>query len=238
MRCSRNKIRCKDYRFPIYRDFRKHHRLSMSIGVSHSHSRYQLFAFAEKAKFAALLHGKNILFQKGGAFAFVGFGCPFPVFRIAPEGCVRESRFVAGAVFVPTNTAAAMIKVQVTQHHVGDVIKAVTVLAQGFLQGVIAIEEIMGKELFVLLVAEAVIDEDLTIAGIDEQASHGPVAHVVLIGRVQFVPNGFWNNAEHGATIEFEITTVDREKFHVLFFVKIRHLIRFCFCRKTRLLNS
>jgi hypothetical protein len=83
-------------------------------------------------------------------------------------------------------------------------------------------EVIMTEKLFILFVADAVINQHELVTIFNEQASHGPGTHVIFVGRVQFVPNGFRNHAKHGATVEFEHSGIDCMYLHVI--------IKICFC--------
>jgi hypothetical protein len=83
----------------------------------------------------------------------------------------------------------------------------------------------MAKPFFVLFVANAIIDKDAPVTIHYQQAAHGPVAQVVLVAGIHFVPEHFWHNAKHGAAVEFEVAGFDGNKFHaVLNFAKIKFL--------------
>jgi hypothetical protein len=49
---------------------------------------------------------------------------------------------------------------------------------------------------------------------LNQQTSHGPVAHVVFVCGIQFVPDGFGNNTEHRSSVKFEIPCIDGKKLH------------------------
>jgi len=71
-------------------------------------------------------------------------------------------------------------------------------------------QKIMTEEFFILLVADAVIDKDQSLSIFNQQTAKGPVAHIVLVGRVDLVPDGFGYHAKHGAAVELKVSTFDR----------------------------
>jgi hypothetical protein len=72
-------------------------------------------------------------------------------------------------------------------------------------QRIFTVEIIMAEEIPFLLIADPVVDQYFPVTVDYQQASHRPVAKVVLIGRIYFRPQGFRHYAEHGAAVEFEI---------------------------------
>jgi len=65
-----------------------------------------------------------------------------------------------------------------------------------------------------LFIAYTGIDQDQPIPVLDKQASHCPGAKVILIRRVQPVPDRFRNHAEHGAAVKFEHTSMYDVEIH------------------------
>ena len=76
----------------------------------------------------------------------------------------------------------------------------------------------MPEKLGVLFIANAGIYQNAPVAGIYQQATHGPVAQVIVIGRIEFLPHYFGHYAKHGAAIKLKITGVDAMQFHELEF--------------------
>jgi hypothetical protein len=85
---------------------------------------------------------------------------------------------------------------------------------QRLFQGVVAVQVEVPAELLVLLVADAVVDEQQAGPVFNQQAAHGPGAHVVGVGRVQLLPQALGHHAEHGATIKLKQTGVEGMDFH------------------------
>ena len=73
-----------------------------------------------------------------------------------------------------------------------------------------------GAPFGVLLIAETAINEDVPVAGLDEQAAHCPGAKVVFIGRVEPLPEALGHDAEHGSAVEFEIAGGHGGNFHAI----------------------
>jgi hypothetical protein len=69
--------------------------------------------------------------------------------------------------------------------------------------------EVMRKKLVVLLVAHSCVDKDEAIAFFNQHASHSPRTHIILVGRIKWMPHRLGNYAKHGATIEFEVPRID-----------------------------
>lgn len=76
----------------------------------------------------------------------------------------------------------------------------------------------MPEKFRILFVANAGINKYASGAGIYQQATHSPVAQVIVIGRVEFLPHYFGHYAKHGAAIKFKITGIDAMQFHELEF--------------------
>lgn len=65
------------------------------------------------------------------------------------------------------------------------------------------------------LVADARIDQDEAVVEFDQETAQGPGAKIPFIGRLPAMPDGFRDDAEHGASVEFEETGFDGVEFHV-----------------------
>jgi hypothetical protein len=66
----------------------------------------------------------------------------------------------------------------------------------------------------VLFVANSGVDKNQAATIFYQQAAHGPGAQVVFVGGIQFIPDRFWNNAKHGASVEFEKAGIQNVNFH------------------------
>jgi hypothetical protein len=66
--------------------------------------------------------------------------------------------------------------------------------------------EIMGEKLIVLYVAHAGVDQNVAIPIFYQHAAHGPRAHIVVVGRIKWLPQRFRHHAKHSAAVEFEVT--------------------------------
>src|SRR5580658_7651391 len=97
------------------------------------------------------------------------------------------------------NAAAAMVEMEMRQEDVRDIVAVKAMGGQGFVEGVIAMKIIVAEEAGILLVPDTVVHQDELVALLDEQASQGPGAEVILIRRMDLAPKGLWNDAEHGA---------------------------------------
>jgi hypothetical protein len=111
-----------------------------------------------------------------------------------------------GACFVSNHGSAHMIKMQVRQDQIGDVFGFVSGGIQATHERIRPVQFVMPKELFTLLAPNACIDQYDFIGRFNEQAAHGPIAEIVLVGGVQLVPNAFGYGSEHGPAIKLKIT--------------------------------
>ncbi len=120
--------------------------------------------------------------------------------------------FEGGHQFVafPFDAAAAMVEMQVGEEDVGDIIAVVPQGGERFVKRIVAVEMVMTEEFRILLVADAIVDEDEPVAVFHQHAAHRPGAHVIVVGRVEFVPDAFGHYAEHGAAVELEEAGIDR----------------------------
>ena len=67
-------------------------------------------------------------------------------------------------------------------------------------------EVIVTEKFFRLLVPETIVYQYEFVPIFDQKTSGRQVYHVVVISGVGLVPNGFGHHAEHGPTIQLEIT--------------------------------
>jgi hypothetical protein len=81
-----------------------------------------------------------------------------------------------------------MIKMQMRQQHIGNVIPAKAMHSQGLIQGIIPMQVIMTEKFGILLVADAIVHQDQPPAILDQQATHSPGAEIVVIGRMDLAP--------------------------------------------------
>jgi hypothetical protein len=73
---------------------------------------------------------------------------------------------------------------------------------------------VVREEFFILLITHAAVNQDFSFPFFDQQATERPGAHIVLIGRVQFVPDRLGYYTEHGTAVQFKITGVYGVEFH------------------------
>jgi hypothetical protein len=64
----------------------------------------------------------------------------------------------------------------------------------------------MRKKLVVLIVAHAGVDQNEAIHIFNDHTAHGPRAHIVVVGRIKWLPQRFRHHAKHSAAVEFEVT--------------------------------
>jgi hypothetical protein len=78
------------------------------------------------------------------------------------------------------------------------------------------VQVIIAEELCVLFVAQAIVDEDKSVAIFDEETTHGPCAEVVFVGGICFLPDRFRYHTKHRAPIQFKKSGVDYVKLQGL----------------------
>src|SRR6056297_217301 len=125
---------------------------------------------------------------------------------IGPETGILKCGFVPCTILVPLYAASAMIKMQVGQKNIGDIITMETDIFQGFVQRMVAPEIIITKEFFGLFVAQSVIDQNKPVTIFNQKTTGGKVNHIIAICRIGPVPNRFRDYTEHGASIQLKIT--------------------------------
>src|SRR5665213_403378 len=128
------------------------------------------------------------------------------MFMVGPINGIFKGRdqFVALAHY----GAPAMVEMQVRKEYIGDVIAGEAMLCEALFYTVIAMRVVVAEELFILLVAHAVVHEYFVVAMLYKQAAHGPAAHIVFIGYIGLVPHRFWHHAMHGTPVELKISGI------------------------------
>jgi hypothetical protein len=166
---------------------RHHHLLGVAVGKQqlpqHGQLRRHALGRVDEAQVAAFLDGQDVFGQKGRLFAGVGPDGPVPVALVRPVRGTGEGQLQLAARGARHRTAA-VVEVQVGQKYVGYVGGREAEPAQGAFQRGVAVQVEVPAEFLVLLVADAVVDEHQPPRVLDEQAAHGPGAHIVVIGRV------------------------------------------------------
>lgn len=133
---------------------------------------------------------------------------------IAPKRGVLESRNEFFLRTIKFYGSSAMIKMQMREEYISDIVAVKAKFLERAVQGIVAMEIIMGKEFFALFVSDSGVNQSEFVAVFYQQASHGPGAHVVIVCRIGFLPNGLWYNTKHGAAVQFEHAGFYRMKFH------------------------
>src|SRR3954467_9433537 len=73
---------------------------------------------------------------------------------------------------------------------------------------------IVTEEFVVLFITDTVIYQDQAFAVFYEQTTHGPGTHIILVCRIQFMPDAPGYYAIHSATIQFKEACFYCIKFH------------------------
>jgi hypothetical protein len=66
----------------------------------------------------------------------------------------------------------------------------------------------MAEEALILLISYAGIDKYKPFPIFYQKQPHSPGTQVIIVSRVEFIPDRFGHNAKHRAAVEFEITCV------------------------------
>ena len=107
-----------------------------------------------------------------------------------------------------------MIKMQVREKYVRNIISMKAQPLERTIKGIIAKQKIMGEEFLTLFIPYSGIDKRESFAIFHQQAAHGHVYEVVAISWICFLPDTLGYHAKHGTTVEFEMTGFDGMKFH------------------------
>ena len=132
-----------------------------------------------------------------------------PVFRV-------WERRPEVAFFVSFHSSSNMVKVQVSEQHIGDVLARKPSLVKFTIKSGVSMEVVMTEKFVGLLVANAGVNEQQSVALFDQHRSHGPSAKVVFISRHMFLPERLWYHAKHCAAIEFKVAGVDSVYVHAM----------------------
>ena len=156
---------------------------------------------------AALFDGRDVLREEAGLFASVRLGGPLPMVLVAPIGGVLEGR--CERVAMANDATAAMVEVQVGQEHIRHIIARESGFFKRTVKRVITMQVVVPEEFGVLLVADAIVDQDQSSTIFHQQTAHRPGAEVVRIGRMVLAPKCLRHHTEHGTTVELEETGID-----------------------------
>ena len=173
------------------------------------------FRGVDEFQLTGFVQGGNVLVEKARFFACIGLGGPFPVAGVGPKGGVGEGRNQQ-SVRASLHSTAHVVKVQVGQEDVCDVRSVVAGGSQAAVQGVVPVQVVVGKELFVLFLADSGVHQGESVSVFHQQQPHGPRAQVVFVCGVGALPQGFWDHAKHGAAVQFEKAGGNGGNFHRL----------------------
>jgi hypothetical protein len=107
-----------------------------------------------------------------------------------------------------------MIKMQVREKNISDIGAVKAEAFKRFVEGSIAVQEIVREELLTLLIPYSGIDKREALAIFNQQAAHSHIDEVVAISRICLLPDTLGHHAKHGAAVELEMTGFDGVKFH------------------------
>ena len=133
---------------------------------------------------------------------------------MGPVAGVGKGR--AQLVAVARHGSAHVVKMQMRQKHVGNVVAVEPVGRQTPVERRVAVQVVVAEELFVLLGPDARVDEGQAVAVFDEQAAHRPGTQVVRVGGVGALPERLGHDAKHGAPVELEKARFNGVQLHFL----------------------
>ena len=165
------------------------------------------------AQLAALLQGEQVLGEERRFLTGIGFQGPLPMRVVGPVGGVGEGGH-KHAVAATNHAAAHMVKVQVGEEDVGDVLSGKPGLAQATIQRVFAMQVVVAEEFLGLLVADAAVDQNQPRIDFHQKRAHRPGTEVLGIGGIGPRPKLLWNHPKHRAAIQLEIPGVNRVQSH------------------------
>ena len=110
----------------------------------------------DEVELAGFLQGHDVFAQEAGFFARIGVGGPVPMACVGPVAGVGKGR--PELVAVARHGSAHVVKVQMRQKHVGDVVAVKPVCGQTAVEGRIAVQVVVAEEFFVLLGADSGVD--------------------------------------------------------------------------------
>src|ERR1051326_2461808 len=117
---------------------------------------------------------------------------------IAPVSGIFKNGFQFCFIAVVSYTSSTMVKMQMREEHIRDIVSRESFLFQRAFQRFAAMQIIMRKEFCILFVANAIVDQYQPVSVFNKQTAQCPVAHVVLIGSIGFAPKRFGYHAKHG----------------------------------------
>ncbi|MEY3247755.1 MAG: hypothetical protein RIT39_1424 [Bacteroidota bacterium] len=151
----------------------------------------------------------DVFTQKGGFFPGVGLWVrPSQLFGAYPVGGIGEGHFQGLAVFANSRCPTAMVKMKVRQDDIGYRRRGNPRVLDSlgdihFLRNPVTVAKSV-----ILLAAHPAIDHDDPISVLDQQATEGPGAEVVLIRGIVRGPHGAGYHPEHGTAVQFKIACV------------------------------
>ncbi len=113
---------------------------------------------------------------------------PVPVGLIAPVHRIWKGRLVTGARLVPPDTAPAMVKMQVGEEYISDVVPVETVFGEGSVKRMVSPEVVIAKEFLRLFIPHTIVDKNKTVSVFDKQTTGRHVDQVIGIGRIGTAP--------------------------------------------------
>jgi hypothetical protein len=60
---------------------------------------------------------------------------------------------------------------------------------------------IVTEEFIILFITQPAVYQDKLIAGFNKQTAHSPGAKIIVISRIDFIPDFFWNYTKHGTAV-------------------------------------
>lgn len=214
MCCRGHEVGHKDDGFAVVLDMRNHLTFGVAVVELESDVGDVFSFFLNEFELTTFLYGEDIFLKVGGFFAAVGVGGPFELLAAGPVSGIGESQLETGFVAVPVDASPAMVEMHMCDDHIGDVFGLVASCFEGVFEGSFTVEVVVFEPFFVLFVADAVVDKDTAVAIHYQQAAHGPVAEVVFVAGIYFLPEHFGHYAKHGAAVEFQVSGVDRNELH------------------------
>ncbi len=157
----------------------------------------------------AFFNGQNIFFQERCLFSRIRIHRAPPVLFVAPVGCIGKSKLITGFVFVPLHTSTAMVEMKMRKKYIGDIFRGKAIFLQRLFKRIITMEIIIAQKFFILLLTYSIINQHQPVSFLHKQTTHRPCAHIIFIGRIQFVPNAFWNYAKHSSAIKLKKSRIN-----------------------------
>lgn len=204
----------------------QHHGLGMTIHKANAESRkpfYVVVFDGNETKLIGGLQREEIVVYEGRLFALVGMAGPFVVQAVGPIDGVGKSRYGL-TLFGPFDSAASMIEMEVCEENIGDVFGLEAMFLEGADEGVFSVRLKKVEKFIAFFIAHSSVYEDISVFVLHQQATHGPGAEVVVVGRIEFLPDSFGHNAKHGAAVQFEKAGVQCGDFHKISVLALQRL--------------